>query len=95
MDEIKPISKYGPLDQADIMTALYGLSGSYAARDLYKRYASAAREAGRVPAHPVSLGQEFKRRGFRRVKVSVGGVGRGHRAVGDSGRAVQVWAWYI
>lgn len=69
MRDIQPVTGYGTLNEDDAARALEGLApGTYRASDLHARYSDAAREAGRVPAHPVALGQFLSRRGFRRRK---------------------------
>ena len=92
MRDIEPIGGYGVVTDEDVRTTLNGLhAGSrYAASDLYKRYASLVREAGREPGHPVALGQAFSRLGMQRIKMTVGGGGRGH-----AGRGRQIVAWVV
>jgi hypothetical protein len=90
MRDIEPVSEYGALVPQDAARAVNGLhvGAVYLASELYARYAEAAREAGRSPAHPVAFGQELKRQGHIRVKKRVGGGGRGHRG---QGRQVSAW----
>jgi hypothetical protein len=92
MRDIQPVSEYGVVMDEDVAATLKGLppGGRYAASDLYQRYADVARAAGRSPGHPVALGRTFSRIGMRRVKVTVGGGGRGHK-----GRGRQIVAWIV
>jgi hypothetical protein len=92
MKDIEPVGGYGAVLDEDVRATLNGLyrGARYAAGDLYKRYADVAREAGREPGHPVALGQAFARLGMKRVKMTVGGAGRGYR-----GRGHQIVAWVV
>lgn len=91
MRAIEPVGTSGALIPEDVDTALNGLrvGAVYLASELYERYASVAREAGRTPAHPVAFGQALSRQGHHRVKRRVGGSGRGHS--GGQGRQVSAW----
>jgi hypothetical protein len=82
MRDIQPLGdqNHGALVPEDVTRALTGLAGTYAAADLYARYADAAKEAGNVPAHPVAFGQELARRGC--VRRTVFDKRKGHRVKG-------------
>lgn len=90
MRDIEPMQTSGALVLVDVHKAINGLQVGvvYLSSELYQRYSSAAREAGRTPAHPVAFGQELKRQGHLRVKRRMGGAGRGHRG---AGRQVSAW----
>lgn len=92
MEDISPVSEYGLVVEDDVKASLIGLQPGqrYAASDLYRRYAEVARASGRSPGHPTALGQTFRRLGMKRVKMTVGGNGRGR-----SGGGKQIVAWVV
>lgn len=94
MRDIEPLASYGAVVPEDVQATIRDLKGGnrYAAADLYNRYADAAREAGRSPGHPVAFGQALKAHGLIRVKINIGGPGRGKKAKkGDKSRQVSAW----
>jgi hypothetical protein len=92
MRDIDPVSAYGVVHSDDVNKSLNGLTSGarYAAADLYERYAAMVREDGRSPGHPVGYGQALARLGLDRVKMTVGGAGKG-----QTGRGRQISAWVV
>lgn len=93
MRDIEPASEYGSVLTEDVVNTIKDLRGGYryAAADLYARYCDVAKEADRLPGHPVAFGQELRRQGMLRRQMTVGGSGRG----GKGGRGRQVSGWQM
>lgn len=88
------MTTYGVVVREDVLRTLNGLTRGqrYSAADLYQRYSDAAKEAGRIPGHPVGLGQHLSQIGLQRSKITVGGPGAGR---GRKGQGRQVASWTI
>ncbi len=91
MRDIEPMGGYGVLVEDDVVRATNGLirGAFYTVTDLYARYSDVAREANRLPGHPVALGQVLSRWGCQRTRRRVGGSGKGRG--GAPGKQVCGW----
>lgn len=70
--DITPIGNDNGVHPDDLRVTLDGLDGRYRAADLYVRYTTAAREAGREPASMVKLSRALQEAGAVKARGTGG-----------------------
>ena len=70
---IEPITSQGVMNPEDVTKTLLGLAGTYATRDLYRRYRDLVKAQGQMPGSIQGFTRELTRRGYQNRRLSKNG----------------------